>query len=395
MKSFSILSAFCFYATSFFAQNAFTQLPNFDGGRRDDGVGFSANGQLYFCCGRDSMHHDKNDVWKLDLVTEHWQEVTALPAAERQYSCSFSSGSNGYVFGGIAYGPTFLNDLWRFDGTATTWTKCADMPRDGLASAIGLVYHGDGYILFGRNGTELSNELWQYSPQSDSWQLASVFPASSRYEAVGFVIGNTLFTGLGRDKDGNLLADFWSYNFETKQWQQLDDFPGGKLFYSYALAVQQKGFVFSGEKDDGTYFNHLWEFSPSTFAWQDLDEFATPVRGVSAWPLKDGFLMATGLKTGFERSYEVWKFEIETTTPKLTVFPNPTTASFELFTSTAFGQAKRISVVGLTGLIVTELAGPFDTYVVDVKVERIPSGVYVLLAENYEGEVVTAKLVIE
>ena len=63
------------------------------------------------------------DFWKYDPTGDKWEQVASLPqGAERSSAVGFSVDGMGYC--GTGYdGSKYLNDFYKFDPAANTWTK--------------------------------------------------------------------------------------------------------------------------------------------------------------------------------------------------------------------------------------------------------------------------------
>src|SRR4051812_24997452 len=93
---------------------SWTQLPNFPGLERDDGIAFVIGNKAYCGTGLQVGWGLTKDIYEFDLTTETWTTGVSMPnGAERQYACGFTDGTDGFVFGGEASGSD-LNDLWMY-----------------------------------------------------------------------------------------------------------------------------------------------------------------------------------------------------------------------------------------------------------------------------------------
>jgi N-acetylneuraminic acid mutarotase len=250
-------------------------------------VDLTGNFWLFGGYGYDSIggYGSLNDLWKFDGINWTWvlgsnirgqsgiygtkgtANSSNIPAAR---SCSIKwrdSSGNLWLFGGdngdITGNPSYLNDLWKFDGTSWTWISGSNTPGQsgtygtiGTASSLNIpgarccsvswidasnnlwLFGGEGYDSAGSNG--YLNDLWMFDGANWTWvsgsniinqkgiygtigtASSSNFPGS-RYSSVNWKDSSNnlfLFGGYGKDSAGNQgrINDLWKYNIIDKTW---------------------------------------------------------------------------------------------------------------------------------------------------------------------------------
>lgn len=233
---------------------------------------------------------DINDLWKYNPTNSTWTwvsgsnvnslttvsvgvygmqgvpSVTNVPGARDGAAGWADSDGNLWVFGGYGYdsegafGP--LNDLWKFNPTANTWTwmsgsntvlatgsygvqgvpAASNVPRARERVTAWIDPNGDLWLLGGigwsQTAADMLNDLWKYDPASNMWTWVSgsaTFDSPSVYGTEGVPAASNIPGGRERaigwsERQGN----FWLY--------------GGEMY-------------------GGDELNDLWEYSQSTNMW--------------------------------------------------------------------------------------------------------------------------------
>ena len=226
-----------------------------------------------------------NDLWKFNPVTKTWTWVsganfqsengtygtqgiasTSNSPGSRQYPVSWiDSSGNFWLFGGsgldsvtFGVGATVgcLNDLWKFNPTANTWTWVTGSNLENASGVYGTqgiaavnntpgcrenavswtdssgnlwLFGGDGNFSTGANGN--LNDLWEYSPASNEWAwvggsdtknakgVYGTLDEASTNNAPGARTNAVSWT----DSSGNLWL-FGGYGYDsTDTWGELND----------------------------------------------------------------------------------------------------------------------------------------------------------------------------
>jgi hypothetical protein len=194
----------------------------------------------YVVSGYDGEALNNYETWMYDDVTAAWYKKADFTHLEpnlltpypddsilvylsRRWSTGFSSGDDGYIYGGYTYGHDFMNDLWR------------------------------------------------YSASLDKWFHADTLYTPTRAAASGFVIGLQAYVGTGYN--GVYLDDFYSYSFGADEWRPVAQFEGNNIDEGVGFSINGKGYICAGRTVDANT-NELWEYTPDTLAGMAEDETA-------------------------------------------------------------------------------------------------------------------------
>lgn len=181
--------------------NSWTQLGNFDGGKRAKAIAFSVGGSAYIGTGITDQFEDTNDFWKYDPANDSWilqPDMSNFPA---RFGATFAVlNDKAYMGGGAEVGPVKFSDLWVFDpaNASQGWMPLQDDPSQLLAfesgAGFGLgdkVYFGYGlsknyvveFDLLANSATDLGDLLGVGDPL--------------RYGPIGFAMDGKGYIGLG------------------------------------------------------------------------------------------------------------------------------------------------------------------------------------------------------
>lgn len=323
------------FASLFFTQlvygQAWVQLSDFPGTKRDDGIAVAVNNKAYFGTGLQEWNAT-NDFRVLDLTTYGWSIIPTLPATkERQYACAFTGNDCFYVFGGDGVGGA-LSDVFKFEVNTMVWTSLSSKPGNGLIGASCMNF-GDKVIIAGgkfQNG-KVSNEVWEYSLSTDSWQQKNNLPFAGRWRSSATVLGNTGYLIFGRDTGGSYRKELYNYQPANEQWTKITDFPqGAGRSYAALHTAKNKLILFGGIDTMGTYYNDIWYFDPLTTVWLQGPDLPAPGRkGGLSCSNGDIFLYSCGLGTGEQRLTETWMTDVPVAiqennlSQSFAVYPNP------------------------------------------------------------------------
>ena len=171
-----------------------------------------------------------NDVWRLDLRSGRWEELSpdGAPGAPDPRVCASAVASDAgelVVYGGIRRRGgehETMGDLWTFSTTTKRWTKteasgAAPGPLAGHAAAR---VKGDCAIVYGGAHPEaaLSDETYLLDLKTKAWTRRAPGPAARDFHVLLSSPDGVLMWG-GAD-DG-----VWRYCVETDAWTKDADLP--------------------------------------------------------------------------------------------------------------------------------------------------------------------------
>ena len=263
-----------------------------------------------------------NDLWRFNGTS--WSPVTntdgglGTPSARYGAVSWKDSSGNDYVFGGNN-SASYLNDLWKFNGTSWSEVTNAGTPPSVRYGAVAWTDNaGNAYVFGGYNGTSL-NDLWRFNGTSWYRVTNAGTPPSVRYAAVSWTdnAGNAYVFG---GYDGTSLNDLWRFNGTS--WYRVTNTDGGLGTPSVrrgAVAWTDNAgnaYVFGGS--GASFFNDLWKFNGTI--WSPVTNAGTPpsVRsGAVAWTDNAGNAYVFGGYfdyNGDNYLNDLWKFTTNNTT---------------------------------------------------------------------------------
>lgn len=296
---------------------------------------------LFGGAGFDSNDHAGylNDLWEFNTSTKQWTWVSGsntvtspgtygtigTPATANTPGGRISAvrwvDSNGdlWLFGGYGYDGSpsgnqigYLNDLWKFDPIAGTWTWISG------SNTVGTVGGGQSGV-YGTQETPAATNTPGGREDANGWTDAS---------------GNFwLFGGFGADSNGTLgeLNDLWEFNASSQQWTWISgsqtpqgvstgttsqkgtagvygtkgtasatSMPGSRGDFATWTDSDGNLWMFGGIGFDSAssfgLLNDLWKFDPSskTWTWMGGNETQTPSTTQGAFPYTAGVYGTAG-----------------------------------------------------------------------------------------------------
>ncbi|MEM7347193.1 MAG: kelch repeat-containing protein [Chloroflexota bacterium] len=227
---------------------------------------------LYIATGHTQGGKNFNDVWKLDLATETWQDLTATAGAPPTERYGSPGGSiNGNLITTHGFGSTRYDDTWQFNISTGQWeniTPAGALPLKRCLFAAApsseryLVIHGGCASPF---GDCFLDDAWVLDTQANSWTevLSDVKPVGRQYQTLVDITGRErqIMFG-GQDASRAPRDDVWFLNLDTGQWQLVVSESEAKpsARYNHA-AVWIPGnaamFVFGGRDSSGA-LGDMW-----------------------------------------------------------------------------------------------------------------------------------------
>ena len=253
------------------------------GPRYEHGLAYNAaTHQLFLFGGRDggAIYHD---VWALNLTTLTWRQlaVNVSPAPEARFSMVIivdAPAQNLYVATGQKQGGQVLGDIWRLDLTTETWHDLSGaagpgpIPRYGAAGGN---LNGNLVVTHGFGSTRY-NDTWLFNTGAGLWQqltpggdvplnrcLLAATPVSKR-----LVLHGGCASGFGDCP----LDDTWVLDPAAQSWHEISGTvePAARQYHSLTqVAGRDQVLLFGGATDSGAA-NDLWLLDLTTESWQSL-----------------------------------------------------------------------------------------------------------------------------
>ena len=275
-----------------------------------------------------------------------WTQVQSFPGQARSNAVAFNIGSStGYLGAGLANdNVTALADFYAYNPNTNTWSSIDSIHNDTASfaryDAVAFSFDTTAYVLTGTNGQYYFGDVWRYSPTANTWIREVNYPGSPRSGAVGLVYHGqgylvTGFTPGSKWAEGSLCYDFWRFtpgsDTTIYNWTRLNDiYPtgGGSFDAAYTDIIRDRavGFTILGQPDGdkgyittgsngGTDITSTWEYDFASDRWTAKTPFSgTPRTGAVGFTLAGnvpstmgaaatrGFI-ATGLNLGASAAF--------------------------------------------------------------------------------------------
>ena len=226
-----------------------------------------------------------------------WQRLgeTGPPAARYPSLCSVPGGL--LRFGGCGSdgqgGLTFLDETWRWDGTAWTAVQVeTSRPEGRYTSALAL--SGHGVVMFGGHSQTLDRAKTFYG---DLWCLHDAtwrrihgpeIGPGPRYGFGWAAAKDTLYLFGGFDGASD-RADFWQLDLESLEWRRLPDGPSAR--YCPALGIAEDRVVLFGGRSKSDSKHNLADTWIFDGAWQEHSVDGGPCYHAKSAYASDGHRM--------------------------------------------------------------------------------------------------------
>jgi hypothetical protein len=224
-----------------------------------------------------------SDFWSYAIAGDQWVKLSpsGTPPTARSGHGMIESGGDLYLFGGIDSNPTRLNDLFKYDISANSWTTLS--PTGGPPSARNLygdLVEKDGVIyLFGGNDGAKDGETWSYTVSTNTWANLAPGASPTARDSHAMTIDKTngviyMFGGNTGSLDGNT----WSYDISLNTWTNLSAAtpPGARQNHSIVIDSTFTTIYLYGGQDAGGDDFETWAYSISGNSWTEFDPNADP-----------------------------------------------------------------------------------------------------------------------
>ena len=151
------------------------------------------------------------DWWEYDIINNSWSQKTDFSFGDRHHPFYFSIDNSPYV--GFGHGNyvndniMIYNDLYKYDIITESWIQLSDFPSEGRVAGTQFSYNGKGYVMSGDgddHGPLDSGELWEYDPEFDTWTQLMSHPGGARWAPGCFVIDCNIYLTSGFEAENNI-----------------------------------------------------------------------------------------------------------------------------------------------------------------------------------------------
>lgn len=239
--------------------------------QRHHTVSFSINNMGYSIAGSNPLGHSKN-VQEYNPVNDSWTDLGDYPGPARAQGIGQTWNGKGYFGFGSEPSGAKLSDLWEFDPISNTFTQLPSCPGVGRTHPALVILNGKIYTGMGSgNATNLS-DWWEYDITTQVWTQKQSIPIG-RHHPYQFVLNGNIYVGSGHQ------SSWYKYDPLNDTWTtiaSLDTRVAGTQFN-----YNGKGYALSGVTTGHTFYatGQFYEYDPLSDAWSLLQ----PHPGNSLW----------------------------------------------------------------------------------------------------------------
>ncbi|MCX5861663.1 MAG: hypothetical protein NTW27_06040 [Deltaproteobacteria bacterium] len=312
------------------------------------------NHQILMFAGRiSSTATNVNELWKYDIATNTFTQLSpsGTPPSIRYTPNSVYDPVNHCMltYGGVV-ASGYVNDLFKYDIAGNTWTQLS--PTGGppnSTSYLDSAYDPVGHALWIFGGQHVIggaklNDLWKYDIAANTWTLLSPAgtPPSARTRVMMvYDVAHALLVFGGQDVSV-YLNDLWKYDITADSWTQIS--PAGTLPHIRGDScrafdhINGDYIIFGGTSSDLARMDDLWKYNVATNTWSEVSLSNKPgVRSHAgtAWDAKNGkFYMIHGYNNSGAIS-DCWKYDVFDFRTPLALIPTATTDATQVDSANA------------------------------------------------------------
>ena len=228
-----------------------------------------AGENLYLATGHTQDGQNFNDIWKLNLTSESWSDLSATAGAAPEARYGAPGGNlGGNLVTTHGFGSTRYDNTWRFNTATEQWeniTPAGPVPlrRCLFAAASGggnLVIHGGCASGF---GDCFLDDAWILDTAANAWRevLSDVKPVGRQYHSLAAINANQILLYGGQDASHAARDDVWALDISTAGWQPIETPAGPAARYQHtAVYVPNLGMLMFGGRNNSA-LGDLWLLS--------------------------------------------------------------------------------------------------------------------------------------
>lgn len=232
----------------------------------------TAGENLYIATGHAAGGQNFNDMWRLDLQTESWDNLTTeagSPPAERYGNPGGNINDNLVLTHG--FGSRRYDDTWQFNTTTEQWENITPAGDKPLLRCLFAATPADGdLVIHGGcatpNGPCFLDDTWLLDMSANQWRevTSEVKPVGRQHQTLVATEANQLILFGGQDATRAPRDDVWLLNLSTEEWQKIDAPDGPTARYNHAavwLPDRQAMWLYGGQ-DGVNALGDLWQLMP-------------------------------------------------------------------------------------------------------------------------------------
>ncbi len=211
-----------------------------------------------------------DDIWRLDLTTETWEELTPVAGqapAPRYGSPGGNLSDNLLLTHG--FGSTRFDDTWRFNTRSKQWEKivlsgAVPLKRCLFAaapSADNVVIHGGCASGF---GDCFLDDTWILDTGANVWRevLSDVKPIGRQHQTLTAAenVPNRIILFGGQDAGRAARSDLWFLDLSTGSWRPVEgaNFPEARYNHAAVWISRLNGLFIYGGQNEGGSLDDAW-----------------------------------------------------------------------------------------------------------------------------------------
>ncbi|NPD46628.1 MULTISPECIES: kelch repeat-containing protein [unclassified Lentimicrobium] len=241
MKKVAIITLFCFFICSCFAQTIVwkevASLPEAYSG----GEAVSLNNEVYFVAGCTKTTRSSASFYKFNPQKNQWTKLADIPAPATNFALAAVNGKI-YAIGG----DQFQDANREYNPKTNSWKLLNPMPTARQHINCG-VYENKIYISGGLTSWKnITQKHEVYDVPTDSWSEKTEIPYLVQNASV-VTIDSLIYVIGGAGAKEDIWGDVWTvetYNTKTNKWKHINDLP--KLLFGTAAVVVNKEIIVLG-----------------------------------------------------------------------------------------------------------------------------------------------------
>ena len=241
--------------------DSWTDLGDYPGPARGQGIGQTWNGKGYFGFGYEPSGTKLNDLWEFDPISNTFTQLPSCPGIGRTHPALVIL--NGKIYTGMGSGTTNLSDWWEYDITTQVWTQKTSIP---IARHHPYQFILNGYVYVG-SGHQSS--WYKYDPLNDTWTAVAsldtrVAGTQFNYNGKGYAL-----SGVTTGHKFFATGEFYEYDPLIDSWNILNPHPGNSLWAPASFVINNYAYLYTGTTGAtgasivGTYSSSMYRYQLS------------------------------------------------------------------------------------------------------------------------------------
>ncbi len=235
--------------------------------------------------GRNAAGVPVNQMWKLDLGTNGWSQITPAntpPTARYTQNAHYDSVNNRMIiWSGQGAAQSLFNDVWSYSFASNQWTQLwpdgntagVPMKRYGTASVFDPV-NRDFVTFAGFTNTGRFEDTWTFNIDNMTWQerTNNPHPPKRCLHAAVFARDQRKMVMYAGQHDTGYHDDIWTLNIDNYTWQNVTPQfrPSARFWNSTVYTGNGNIIIFGGLNSQAQ--NDLWKFSMNNNQWEQISQ---------------------------------------------------------------------------------------------------------------------------